>query len=86
MTGEARFLTKNWQPKFGPNGSGPKLVFFHFVKFVSLIFFEIAYNDNLKQCLTSGRGTIYEKNCGTKLCQNRPKWGPELGFLPFSQV
>ena len=42
-------------PKFGPKvpKSGPKLVLFlHFLKFASLVFLEIAYNDSLQQCLT----------------------------------
>ena len=45
VTDEARFLKKNWQPEFGAKGpkSGPKLVFFfHFLKFSSLVFLEIA--------------------------------------------
>ena len=30
-------------------------VFCHFLKFGSLVFLEIAYNDSLQQCLTTGR-------------------------------
>ena len=36
----------------------PKTIFFYFLSFVSLVFFEIAYNDSLQQCLTSGRDKI----------------------------
>ena len=36
----------------------PKTIFFYFLPFVSLVFFEIAYNDSLQQCLTSGRDKI----------------------------
>ena len=68
MTDEARFLKKKkkkWQPEFGPNRpkSGPKLGFFHFLKFDSLVFveLEIAYNGSLQQCVTSGRGKIHKK-------------------------
>ena len=39
-------------------------------KEVSLVFFEIVYNNSLQQCLS----------------QNRPKPGPKLVFLQFSQV
>ena len=42
--------------KFGPT-LGPKLgVFFHLLKFGSLVFLEIAYNDNLQQCMICSRG------------------------------
>ena len=33
-------------------------VFCHSLKFGSWIFLEIAYDDSLRQCLTSGRGQI----------------------------
>ena len=84
MTGGARFLKKkkkkkkkkkrrkDWGPELGSNGpkSGVKLVFCHFLKFGSLFFLEIAYNDSLQQCLTSGGDKIYEKNfCGPNLGQ-----------------
>ena len=60
VTDRARFLKKNWWPKFGPK-SGPKVgVFLQFLKFGSLVFLEIAYSDNLQQCLTC-RGKIQEK-------------------------
>ena len=35
---------------------------FNFLKFGSLVFLEIAYNDNLQQFLTSNRGKTDEKN------------------------
>ena len=48
------------------------------------VFGEIAYNDSVRQCLTSNRGKTHEKNgegvgVGGQL-------GPKLGFLPFSKV
>ena len=70
-------------PKFGPKTS----FFRHFLKFGSLVFLQIAYNDSLQQCLTNSRGKIHEKTfLGSKSGLNRPKSGPKLGFLPFSQV
>ena len=86
MTDGARFLTKKFGGQnFKPNGPqlGPKIVFFcHFSKFGSLIFLQIAYDDSLQQCLTSSTDKIYKTFFGPK----RPKLGPKLGFLPFSQV
>ena len=35
-------------------------VFFHFLKFDSLVFLEIAYNDCLQQCLTSAGSKNHE--------------------------
>ena len=50
VTDGARFKKKNWSPKCGSNGprSGPNLVFCCFVKFGSLVFLGIAYNDSLQ--------------------------------------
>ena len=77
-------------PKFGPKvpKSGPKLVLFlHFLKFGSLVFLEIAYKDSLQQCITSSRGKTYKKFLGgLNFDQNGPNSGPELVFLPFSQI
>ena len=43
--------------------SRPKLDFFcYLLKFGSLVFFEIAYNDSLKECLTFSRGKIHENS------------------------
>ena len=59
----------------------------HFLKFGSLFFLEIAYNDSLQQCITSSIGKAHEKNLWEpNLGQNGPKPGPKLVFLPFSQV
>ena len=72
-------------PKFGPKGpkSGPKLVFCNCLKFGSLVFLEIAYNDSLQQCVTSSRDKTQEKNFwGPNLGQNGPKSGPKLVFFP----
>ena len=60
---------KIFGPKFGPKGakSGLKIGFFHFLKFGSLVFLEIAYNDNLEQCLTTSRGKTSQKFSGAHL-------------------
>ena len=61
------FLNKNLVARIWDNGAkiGPETRFFcHYLKFGSLVFLEIAYNDSLQQCLTSSRGEIYEKKIG----------------------
>ena len=66
-----------------PNGpkAVPKLSFLnHFLKFGSLVFLEIEYNDSLQQSLTCTGGKIHEKNLGA------PNLSLKLGFLQFSQV
>ena len=70
-----------WGPNFGERGQNPaqNQVFCNFLKFGSLVFLEIAYNDNLQQCITSGRGKTYEKKIGgPNLGQNRP---PKIRFF-----
>ena len=49
---------------------GSKTSFFcHIFKFDWLVFLEIAYNDNLEQCITSGWGKSHQENF----------WGTILG-------
>ena len=86
MTGEARFLKNN----FGGSNLGPmglnhaqNEVFCHFLEFESYVFLEIAYDDSLRQFLTSRSGKTHEKIFGGP---NSPKWGPKSAFSPFSQV
>ena len=43
---------------------GAKLGFSHFLKFSSLVFLEITYNDSLQQCITSSRGKAHKKIFG----------------------
>ena len=71
------------RPKFGPNGpkSGLKMVFCHFLKFGSLVFLEVAYNDSLQQCLTASRGKNHEKKFGTQIGAKGAKIGPETKFF-----
>ena len=50
-------------------------------------FFEIAYDDSLRQCLTSNRGKAppHPPKIFGKI-KFGPKLDPNLGFSPFSQV
>ena len=61
-------------PKFGPKTS----FFCHFLKFGSLVFLQIAYNDSLQQCLTNSRGKIHEK---TFLGSKSAKIGSKIRFF-----
>ena len=48
----------------------PKISFFyHFLKFSCLVFFEIAYNDRLQQCLTCRQSKTRKKSGGPNLGQ-----------------
>ena len=52
-----------------------------------LVFLEIAYNDSLQESITSSRGKTHEKNLGDQICaKTGQNQGPELAFLPFSEV
>ena len=57
------FLKKIGGPNLGPTGLNQthNEVFHQFIKFGSYDFPEIAYSDNLRQCLTSRRGKTLEK-------------------------
>ena len=60
---------KFWSPNFGQKGQNwaGNQVFCHFLKFGSLVFLEIAYNDSLQQCMISSRGKTHEKNFGDQI-------------------
>ena len=78
-----------WDPSLGQRDQSraQNLVFCHFLMFGSLVFLDIEYNDNLKECIISSRGKIHEKkNLGPKFVPKGPKSGLKLGFLIFSQV
>ena len=82
MTDEARF--KNFfLANLGPSGLNQALnkVFCHFLKFSSLVFLEISYNDSLQQCLTPSGGKTHEKKLGVQIWAKRAKIGPEISFL-----
>ena len=51
-------LMKN---NFGGQKCGPKLGFWAFFKFASLVFLDIAHDCSLGQCLTYGRGKTSRK-------------------------
>ena len=63
--------------------------FCNFLKFGSLVFFDVTYNDSWQECLTCSRGKIHEKKkkkIGPEFGSNWLKSDPRLIFLPFSQV
>ena len=65
----------------GPK-SGLKLVIFcDFIKFNSLVFFEIAYSDSLQQCFTSSGGKDHEKDFWAKFGSKRTKARPKISFF-----
>ena len=57
--------------------------FCDFLKFISLVFFKIAYNDSLQQCITSSRGKTYKKKFGDQIWgktgQNHQFLGLQIG-------
>ena len=80
-------MTKNvFGPKFGSSKPklGPKIVFFffHFLKFGSLDFLGIAYNDSLQPCLTSCMDKTHEKKNVQIWAKIRSKLGQN--FLKLS--
>ena len=56
-------------------------VFGHFLKFGSLVFLEIAYNDSLLQCLTSRRDKVDENIFGAQIWAKGAKIRPETKFF-----
>ena len=56
-------------------------VFRHLLEFGSYFYYEIAYDDSLRQCLTSARGKISEKKIGAQIWLKRTKTGPEIRFF-----
>ena len=76
-----------WGPNLGQrcqNRPGTRF-FFHFLKFGTFVFLEIAYNNSLQQCITSSRGKIHQKNhikfFGAQIWAKDAKIGLELSFL-----
>ena len=61
-------------------------VFYHFLKFGSLVFPQIAHDVTLEQCLATSRGKTLKKILGPKFWPSGSKSGLKLGFFPFSQV
>ena len=84
LTYKARLLKKNGGPtKFGSNRhkSGQNAVFCHFLEFGSYVFFEIAYDDSPRQCLTSTGSETHEKSLGAQTWATRAKIGVEISFF-----
>ena len=72
---------------------GPKArLFSRFLKFDSLLFLKIAYNDSLQQCLTPNRGKIHGKRNlggeggGPKYAQRSQNWAKTRFFVIFSSL
>ena len=76
---------KIWRPEFGPKGQNgaQNQVFCYFIKFGSLVFLEIAYNDSLEQCLTTSRDKTCQKNWGPNLGQIGQNWAQNQVFCQF---
>ena len=70
------------EPKWGFSRFSWVYWFYRF-SWGSCTFLENAYNDSLRQYLTSIRGKTHEKKIGEP---NWPKSGLKLSFSPFSQV
>ena len=84
LTYKARLLKKNGGPtKFGSNRhkSGQNAVFCHFLEFGSYVFFEIAYDDSPRQCLTSSGKKTHEKSLGVQIWVTWAKIGAEISFF-----
>ena len=60
------FLKKNGGANLGQMGQNraQNKGFCYFLKFDSLVFLKIAYNDSLQQCLTASRGKTYKMFLG----------------------
>ena len=90
LTDGARFSKKKiCGPNLDPSSQTgvQKRVFYHFPKWDSLVFLEIACNDGLQQCLTPSRGKIHEKKFEIQIWAKRAKIiHLKLLFLSFSQV
>ena len=78
------FEKKYRRPNLGPTGlnQAQNEVLRNFLEFGSLVFFEIAYNDNLQQCLTYSRGkSPWKKMFGTQIWTKRAKISPGISFF-----
>ena len=80
-------IDEDWKEFGGLNSAPTSLnqaqneIFTHFIKFGSCAFCEIEYDDSLRQCLTSSRGKIHEKNFGPQILTKQQKMGSEIRFL-----
>ena len=69
--------------EFGTNGHklGQNVFLCHFLEFGSYVFFEIAYDDSPRQCLTSTGSKTHEKSLGAQTWATRAKIGAEISFF-----
>ena len=76
-------MKKNLGPNLvqGGQNRSRNQVFCYFLKFGSLIFFEIAHSDSLQQCLACSRGKIFEKILGPTLWSKGAKIGLKIRFF-----
>ena len=82
-------LTKPiFEKKIGSSNLGPTClnqvqneVFPHFLEFGSYVFFEIEYDDSLRQYLTSIRSKIHGKIFGIQISTKQAKIGHGIRFL-----
>ena len=58
-------------------------VFCFFLKFGSLVLFNIAYDDSLGQCLATNRGKMYIKFIGVQIWTKRTNIGPKVVVVFF---
>ena len=83
-TYKARILKKNDRStEFGTNGHklGQNVFLCHFLEFGSYVFFEIAYDDSPRQCLTSSGRKTHEKSLGVQIWVTWTKIGAEISFF-----
>ena len=78
VTNKARFLKKKGGANLGLMDLNQVLrgIFLHLLEFESFVFLEIAYNDTLRQFLTSTKRT-----CWSKFGANVLNLGPKLIFI-----
>ena len=69
--------------EFGTNGHklGQNVFLCHFLEFGSYVFFEIAYDDSPRQCLTSSGRKTHEKSLGVQIWVTWAKIGAEISFF-----
>ena len=72
-----------WGPNLGHRDQNlfQNQVFCHFLKFGSLVFLEIAYNDRLQHYVTCSRGKIYQKKIWAQIWSKGTKIRPKTRFF-----
>ena len=69
--------------EFGTNRHklGQNVFLCHFLEFGSYVFFEIAYDDSPRQCLTSTGSETHEKSLGAQTWATQAKIGVGISFF-----